>query len=313
MNRPGLVASKPKNWSIFQQKMRNFKPQMRPFHLVIVYGILFVVSLFITLYGFITYSMGFEFKKEYNAQNGQIEFNVELQHSISEPVFLYYGLTSFHTNHRRFLASRDEKQLAGKDISEDALKDCDPRISDGIGIHEKYPCGLVAEAIFNDTFSIYSNSSLIKPSTANIYPSYETKLFRCPNDDCSSQRVNVTDPHFINWMRPQPFANFRKLEGVFVDGMPQGVYTVKINENIQGGQQSYQPSLKGSKYFVLSTRQWMGKRSLFIPIFALCISVMCIIVSIFYMCVSRYDQHLKEDYLQRHSMKIVQSSDKRQY
>jgi hypothetical protein len=72
---------------------------------------------------------------------------------LSTPVLLYYRLTNFYQNHRRYVQSFDQDQLKGSDRSNKSIKgsDCDPLQTDENG-KAYYPCGLIANSIFNDTF-----------------------------------------------------------------------------------------------------------------------------------------------------------------
>lgn len=76
-----------------------------------------------------------------------IKFNVPAD--LQPPVFLYYKLTSFYQNHRRYVKSYDPDQLRGKHKSADSLNkgDCKPLAK--IGDKAVYPCGLIANSIFN--------------------------------------------------------------------------------------------------------------------------------------------------------------------
>jgi len=69
-------------------------------------------------------------------------------------VFLYYGLTNFYQNHRRYVKSRDDKQLYG-DLSS-SNKDCDPFLTPKDSTVGKVyaPCGAIANSLFNDTISL---------------------------------------------------------------------------------------------------------------------------------------------------------------
>lgn len=87
-----------------------------------------------------------------------IEFDVPAD--LEAPVFLYYRLTSFYQNHRRYVKSMDSNQLKGKAVDGNTLNggDCKPlAILDGKVV---YPCGLIANSMFNDTFS---NVTLLSP------------------------------------------------------------------------------------------------------------------------------------------------------
>jgi cell cycle control protein 50 len=80
---------------------------------------------------------------------------------IKPPVLFYYRLTRFYQNHRLYVKSFDASQLSGKARSSDDIKssNCDPLRNDPSG-KPYYPCGLIANSLFNDTFS---NLTLLNP------------------------------------------------------------------------------------------------------------------------------------------------------
>ncbi len=73
---------------------------------------------------------------------------------LDAPVLLYYRLTNFYQNHRRYVQSFDQAQLSGQARSKSAIQasDCDPLQIDGDTGRPYYPCGLIANSLFNDTF-----------------------------------------------------------------------------------------------------------------------------------------------------------------
>lgn len=89
---------------------------------------------------------------------------------IENPIYVYYQLDNFYQNHRRYVKSRDNEQLAGKYKDTTQLSSCDPiiKVSD-LWENQKYningvkldddepaiPCGLVAKSFFNDTFELW--------------------------------------------------------------------------------------------------------------------------------------------------------------
>ena len=76
-----------------------------------------------------------------------VDFNVPAD--LPKSVFFYYKLTNFYQNHRRYVKSLDSDQLKGKFVSTSDLNksDCKPLATiNGTAI---YPCGLVANSIFN--------------------------------------------------------------------------------------------------------------------------------------------------------------------
>lgn len=76
-----------------------------------------------------------------------IQFTVPktLEHSV----FMYYKLTNYYQNHRRYVQSYNSDQFKGQPVSAGTLSggECDPLSTrDGLPI---YPCGLIANSVFN--------------------------------------------------------------------------------------------------------------------------------------------------------------------
>ncbi|XP_053673796.1 cell cycle control protein 50A-like [Anopheles nili] len=81
---------------------------------------------------------------------------ITLEQHFPRDVFFYYGLENFHQNHRMFVRSRDDGQLRGN-IDKDPSPYCDPyRYTEHNNqTRPVAPCGLIANAIFNDSFSLH--------------------------------------------------------------------------------------------------------------------------------------------------------------
>lgn len=75
-----------------------------------------------------------------------------IPNDIGSPVYLYYRLTNFYQNHRRYVKSLDLDQLKGQYVSNDTISGsaCNPLKLNSDG-KAYYPCGLIANSIFNDT------------------------------------------------------------------------------------------------------------------------------------------------------------------
>ena len=73
---------------------------------------------------------------------------------IHPPILFYYRLTNFYQNHRRYVKSLDTDQLKGTAVTYDTIKggSCDPLRFEEKTKRPYYPCGLVANSLFNDTF-----------------------------------------------------------------------------------------------------------------------------------------------------------------
>jgi hypothetical protein len=84
----------------------------------------------------------------------QIRFTVPTD--FTPPVMLYYRLTNFYQNHRRYVKSVDEKQLQGQNKSAAQLDSdggCTPLTTAPNG-KPYYPCGLIANSLFNGTATL---------------------------------------------------------------------------------------------------------------------------------------------------------------
>ena len=81
-----------------------------------------------------------------------LQFNVP--DNLNPPVLFYYRLTNFYQNHRRYVKSLDTDQLKGDAVPASTIKSgsCDPlRLSPDKKPY--YPCGLIANSLFNDSFA----------------------------------------------------------------------------------------------------------------------------------------------------------------
>lgn len=65
-------------------------------------------------------------------------------------MFIYYGLSNFYQNHRRYVKSRDDAQLNGKVDPNGPSSECSPFDSDPEGSKIFIvPCGAIANSMFN--------------------------------------------------------------------------------------------------------------------------------------------------------------------
>ena len=78
----------------------------------------------------------------------QCEIEVTIDEDWAKDVYMYYALTNFYQNHRRYVKSRDEKQLLG-DVEKEPDANCNPY--DKLDDDDKpiVPCGAIANSMFN--------------------------------------------------------------------------------------------------------------------------------------------------------------------
>ena len=98
-----------------------------------------------------------------------LQFDVPAE--LQTPVMLYYKLTNFYQNHRRYVKSLNQNQLRGDSVDVNSIGkgDCKPLGSiDGKIV---YPCGLIANSLFNGMWSelnLWTGGKVNEPLT----PSY---------------------------------------------------------------------------------------------------------------------------------------------
>eukprot|EP00756_Hemistasia_phaeocysticola_P005587 Hpha_TRINITY_DN13406_c1_g1::TRINITY_DN13406_c1_g1_i1::g.130944::m.130944 len=61
----------------------------------------------------------------------EAELTFEVTETLEAPVYMYYKLTNFYQNHRRYAKSRNDAQLAGEQTSGSATSECQPLASPG--------------------------------------------------------------------------------------------------------------------------------------------------------------------------------------
>lgn len=139
--------------------------------------------------------------------------NFTLSENFERDVFVYYGLSNFYQNHRRYVKSRDDKQLLGYINPKTLSKDCDPfksrdvRTSTGLKPTPIAPCGAIANSLFNDTFEIsifdekrhkFSPVKLVKTGIA--WATDKSAKFRNPAGEPLSEAFKLYT-HPPNWRR----------------------------------------------------------------------------------------------------------------
>ena len=162
----------------------------------------------------------------------------EIPDDLGPSVFLYYRLSNFYQNHRRYVKSLNLDQLKGKAVSNGTIKggECDPlRVADNGKAY--FPCGLIANSKFNDTFAspvhvggsgenttyYMTNKGISWGSDHNLYKPTEYKWYEVmpPPNWHEKYPNNYTednpppnlqeDEEFQVWMRTAGLPTFSKL------------------------------------------------------------------------------------------------------
>ncbi|PKI85888.1 hypothetical protein MVES1_000663 [Malassezia vespertilionis] len=229
---------------------------------------------------------------------------LSIPNELSGGVFLYYKLTNYYQNHRRYIKNIDYDQMLSKPRSPKDLQDnqCKPLGRDPDSGKSIYPCGLIANSVFNDTFSspqlLETNGQRTEYAMVdrNIVWHDEAKHYKTPDYNVSDivpppfwrgakgpfgygdtyEEGKIFDPtqneHFQVWMRTASFPTFRKLYQRNDDlPMAPGRYEIVIGDN-------YPVSMfDGTKSFVISTSGWVGGRNLELGTMHIAVAALCIL------------------------------------
>jgi len=126
------------------------------------------------------------------------EVSMKIEKDMDAPVYMYFELSNFYQNHRRYVKSRSDAQLMsnGDRTTTDQCSPIDKYTSAGGDEVPVYPCGLIAWSAFNDT--VYAADTV----ASNTYY-YQDRLLVMDSDAtvCDSTNCNfvTTTKDGIAW------------------------------------------------------------------------------------------------------------------
>ena len=305
LNDEDLVYERVKQSRFKQQNLPAWRPVPTILSIVIVFaifGILFIIlGIVLLIYSNKVKSAEIEYT---DCTLGQIcNKQLTLENDIDSPVFVYYQLNGFFQNSRRYVKSKETDQLTGDDISvhdecEPAEKNKEMGFSpsqtalDGSALDpEAYavPCGLMAKTFFNDTFSFSIGSTDLTVDETNIAFDKDKKLYD-ENPDRSKQWMDMTNEHFLVWMRPSGLPNPKKLWGRIDRDLKQGEkIDIVINNNYDVS------NYKGKKKIVLSNATKFGGKNKFLGISYIVVGALSILCAIIFPIGYRFQMQKEKD------------------
>ncbi|XP_053560544.1 cell cycle control protein 50C [Bombina bombina] len=326
----------PDNTAFKQQRLPSWKPSLNAQSVIPCTFIIAIFCLAVGISWIVTASYIKEIRINYsnycthctelreNASNYAKPCNCIINFSVPEKiqgdVFIYYGLSNFHQNLRRYVVSRYDSQLLGENVTntESIQKhaNCAPftTYSDGTPMA---PCGATANSMFNDTITLLyrkdTTSTIQVPllRTGNTWWTDKNVKFKNPEGDLTQAFAGTGKPpywqkpaylldpdeshnnayindDFINWMRVAAFPTFKKLYRrlsrvqQFSDGLPAGNYSYSIEYNFVVSK------IKGQKHVILTTLSWCGGCNMFLGVAYTVTGGVLILASVF-----MYFVHLK--------------------
>lgn len=291
-----------------QQKLPAWQPVFTPKLVIAVFWSVAVAfniigSIVLTASsGVVTYSMRYDNLVKFG-ETASISINID--QDMLPPIFFYYELTNFYQNHRRYVKSRSDAQLRGELDKE--TSSCEPL--EKVDGKILYPCGLIANSFFNDTFEApkymtnegvhteitWTNKSIAWKSDRDTKfknVDWTTAKFK---KKYTRNRSGVILPlpeneDFIVWMRTAGTPNFKKLnkrieKNTGLKVIPAGSKFI-VNITNQFPVQAF----GGTKSVVLSTTCWLGGKNEFLGWAYITVGIICFFLAVIF-CVKNIHSH----------------------
>ena len=308
------VYERLKNSKFKQQKLPGWRPVPTIASTTIIFICFGVIFILLGTLILIFSNQIIEIQKQYDnlpdcKESPICNISIEIEKDMDRSIMIYYQLNGFYQNHRRYVKSKSDVQLNGKTMTLEEMRksqECDPVVTnEEMGFKEgavsitgkelnmkelAVPCGLIAKSYFNDVFRDWKlDNESITVNEKDIAWRADKELKYKNTDDLSKQWINITDEHFIVWMRPAGLPNFRKLWGRIEDiDLKKGqIITLTIENNFDV------TKFDGKKFLILSTVNAFGGKNTFLGISYIVLGAICIVLAIVF--IIGYNVHQKKE------------------
>uniref|UniRef100_A0A7S2WPH8 Cell cycle control protein 50A n=1 Tax=Eucampia antarctica TaxID=49252 RepID=A0A7S2WPH8_9STRA len=168
-NPPIKLVNKPNDTAINQQRMKSWNPILDPVWVICTYIILGIIFIPVGLKINSIADGVSELSQKYDSHddttldchigdntntNKTCTVSFVTKDDMEPPILVYYEIKNFYQNHRKYITSRDDKQLFGYvgDRTKQSKDLCSPL--DQLGNISISPCGLIANTLFNDVIKL---------------------------------------------------------------------------------------------------------------------------------------------------------------
>ena len=226
-----------------RQELWAFKPVWSPLVVTLMY---LLVALILIPIGVVIYIQStrlmetpryrYDQFSECERESGCI-MRVKIPRNTTGKVFMYYGITNFYQNLRRYVKLRSWKQLRGeRDASTLGCK-CSSSICEHDHIDKRTntaftPCGLAAQSRFNDSFELcydeVCNTRLRTTKNNTAWQIDRDFHFQASSQNTQEENDIITNEEFMVWMRLAPYNTFHKLYRRILDPLENDTYYVKV-------------------------------------------------------------------------------------
>ena len=174
-----MGKNKPDPSPLKQQTLKAWRPILTPRLVILLFaaiGIIFIPigTLIISVSNGVVEVVGSDYARSCCVDNcdsripwqrsdaNPCNVSITIDTAMEPPIYVYYKLTDFYQNHRRYVRSRDDGQLNGDVEDEESLlqaSSCRYHVlgaPSGTPNNVINPCGLVAWSVFNDSFTMFT-------------------------------------------------------------------------------------------------------------------------------------------------------------